>query len=769
MSNNLMTRGRGHFMNNSRASSLVGPKTASTGTHSLIRFLTTVVLSGAGFLGVGCSSHLPYYISVDSQQKDPSPQPTQCVLPLDKVVKTVLHDHLAEDLLRKSPIAPDTVRAIQRRFELAIALAEFEMGVSPKRPELLNKEEDELLASRIQADLKGRQCVTSAAETKNGSLLPSLPSKVEMRQTGAKFIDTVSTLSKGIEQKMNVKVTSEPPAEFWLQQAGQKWMTTYSLDPADPDHSLERLEEFVRSSQLVKKLANQPLRADESAERTTKLFEHVGDDGSQWCGKPESSCKDHRSLYRVITVPDELYAKELPDLINNILLDTDPSRRQQHRIIMLGYQLPWDEDRTLIRYGVTFYFEDWLEPDTHMTKTQLLGYDLVYANEATPDPRDNQASSTQHDKQSGETSLWKTAKSAWYWSGYPFSVVIGAKNAAFELTKLPFSFVAGLIAGRDTWNFPLQTLLNTYDTLAVELSPPQRGAQASVYRFLTETPLVGQVFQYNFGADLSEPDQLKDEPRRKLFLSRGIYGGHKWGQDTGLWTAFAREAYPTYKVHSPPYRHGTAVDVAWSMFNLSHGPAYTEARYIMNNADPDDRIYLAGHSGGVQRSAAASRILWHHRYRVVKVLGIAGPSIGQAFVDLRYPEAFPVYLSSGAGANDDIVSKVGLVAGSFSTVLRNIILVPAKYIVGSFCITVTRCRDTVYKHADRIGYSNAHIVQVEEKPSSQHQTPLRLSLGNRLIFDAYLRSEFATAFREDLERPMWPHRTDRPAAFDWEQ
>ncbi len=763
MSNDSPQGRRNLSINKSLQTSVVQPKATLNSRTGITQLLTTAILSGAGFLVIGCSSHLPYYISIDTEQKQPPPQSSQCVLPLDHVVKIAVQDLPSDGLMTQ-----DSIRALQRRFELAIALAEFEMGVSPQKPELLNKEDDELLASRIEADLKERQCVTPPVPTKNESLLPSLPSKVEVRQAGTKFIDMVSTVTQDIEQRMNVKFKSEPSAEFWLRQAGAKWMSTYSLDPANPDHSLKRFEEFVRSAQLVKKLANQPLKADESTERST-FIEDVNDDRSQWCGKPESFCKTHRSLYKIVTVPDDLYAKKLPDLITNIPMDGDATRHHQHRILMLGYQLPWDEDRTLVRYGVTFYFEDWLDSDKRATITKFLGYDLVYANEATPDPLDKQASSTQPDKKPGGTSLWKTAKAAWYWTGYPFSVAIGAKNAAFEMTKLPFSFVAGLIAGRDTWNFPLQTLLNTYDTLAVELSPPQRGAQASLYRFLTEAPLVGQVFQYNFGADLSEPDQLKDEPHRKLFLSRGIYGGHKWGQDTGLWTAFAREAYPTYKVHSPPYRHGTAVDVVWSMFNLSHGPAYTEARYIMNNADPDDRIYLAGHSGGVQRSAAASRILWHHRYRVIKVLGIAGPSIGQAFVDLRYPEAFPVYLSSGSGANDDIVSKVGLVAGSFSAVLRNIILVPAKYIIGSFCITVTRCRDTVYKHADRIGYSNAHIVQVEEKPSSQHQTPLRLSLGNRLIFDAYLRSEFATAFREDLERPMWPHRTDRPAAFDWEE
>jgi hypothetical protein len=189
----------------------------------------------------------------------------------------------------------------------------------------------------------------------------------------------------------------------------------------------------------------------------------------------------------------------------------------------------------------------------------------------------------------------------------------------------------------------------------------------------------------------------------------------------------------------------------------------------MDHAEPNDRIYLAGHSGGVQRSASASRILWNHRYRVVKVVGIAGPSIGQAFVDPRYPDPFPVYLSTGEGANADIVSQIGLVAGTFSTLLNYAVLTPVKYIAGGLCFTVTRCRDAVYRHMDRIGYSNADITKVIQKPSSQHQTPLRLSLGNRLVFDAYVRSEFATTFREDLERPMRPNRTDRPAAFNWAQ
>ena len=143
------------------------------------------------------------------------------------------------------------------------------------------------------------------------------------------------------------------------------------------------------------------------------------------------------------------------------------------------------------------------------------------------------------------------------------------------------------------------------------------GHQPSYYFFpglinlLSEVPFVGQVFQFNTGPkrmdwDLApEPDRI----REKIFLSRGIYGGDKWGQDTALWAAWTRVVYPDYDIYSPPYRHGTITDVLWSMFNLSHGPGYNEAAYIMRHAGQADRLYLSGHSGGEQRSASASRIL----------------------------------------------------------------------------------------------------------------------------------------------------------------
>lgn len=63
----------------------------------------------------------------------------------------------------------------------------------------------------------------------------------------------------------------------------------------------------------------------------------------------------------------------------------------------------------------------------------------------------------------------------------------------------------------------------------------------------------------------------------------------------------------------------------------------------------------------------------------------------------------------------------------------------------------------------------ATVVEVDRKPSSRHHTPMRLSFTDRLVFDAYIRNEFSTAFNENLERPDDPHSTDRPHAFPWER
>ena len=45
---------------------------------------------------------------------------------------------------------------------------------------------------------------------------------------------------------------------------------------------------------------------------------------------------------------------------------------------------------------------------------------------------------------------------------------------------------------------------------------------------------------------------------------------------------------------------------------------------------------------------------------------------------------------------------------------------------------------------------------------------MRLSLTDRLVYDGYIRDEFSTVFREDLERQDRPE-SERPYAFPWER
>lgn len=687
----------------------------------------------------GCASDLPYSIAIGNPSKSTDPVGHKnCVLRLDNIAKKVAEDYPSSTL---------TIRSLQIEFE-----------------KKLHKNAREAL----------KHCT-------DGKGNPTQPD-------------------------------AYPPIE----EVAKKWLTTYALDATNPDQGLDRFREYVRSAQLVQSLASQQLLPDEDPRSTYFLVENIRRPQSQWCGdltpqitKPlplpfvsspsqtepsqqsqiqarteksvkdaieESSCLSARSLYHVqtkLTAPasqgetaGDLYKYLLADIVQ---VETTGTQRNQ-RYFMLGYEIPWDVDLTLVRYAVTFYFrqtgpENGEPPSEEKHRVHLIGYDLIYANEATPAPYEPGTDETPKRSKEGP-SPWR--ENPWRITGYPFSLVIGLKNAAFEIAKLPFSAVAGLLFGRDAYNYPLENLLTAYDALYVEATTQtHRGAEWGLYRLLTETPLVGQLFQYNFGGDRSEPDELSQVTRRKVFLSRGIYGGNKWGQDTGLWTLFARQSYPAYDIYSPPYRHGTVLDVIWSMFNLSHGPAFNEARYVMDHATRNDRLYLTGHSGGVQRSAIASQILSHHGYQVVKVVGIAGPSIGQALVDPRYPDAFKVYLNTGSGANQDVVSKVGGVAGAFSMLLDYTVIVPLKYTLGTLGGLATRDREGAYRIADRFGFSNASIVEVERKPSSRHQTPMRLSFTDRLVFDAYIRNEFSTAFREDLERADRPE-PDRPHAFPWE-
>lgn len=543
-----------------------------------------------------------------------------------------------------------------------------------------------------------------------------------------------------------------------LENVSYKWLDTYAFGTANPDQDIERLQEYLLSIRLVEDLAErQPVRADESA-KGTEGFEEETDRGlSQWCGDPgASNCsgKKHQ-LYKVIPVlstPDAIPQRnELVDALLKRVQSVKDKGDRDTRFFVLGYEIPWDTDRTRIRYGVTFYFEEGKEKGKNYTK--FMGHVLLYANEATPEPRLAAKHGGEKEQTHSELKWWERGL---YATGYPFALAIGLKNAAFEITKAPFSLVAGLLFGRDQFYlYPVQNFQTAFDAIQVEAGNlPSYSFFPGLYALITELPFVGQLAQLNTGPENLLPNSPDKEGRRKIFLSRGIYGGDKWGQDTGLWVAWASKEYSGYDVYSPAYRHGTATDVVWSMFNLSHGPAYNESKYVMDHAGRADRLYLSGHSGGVQRSTAASRILANHGYSVVKVLGVAGPSIGQAYVDTGYPNSFRIFLNTETGANQDVTSKIGLVARVFSTTLDWAVLAIPKYALGGLVgLRSDEAKQAFYGCVDRLGFSNAIITQVNRKPSTQHHTPFRLSLAESIVFDAYVRTEFATAFREDLELP----------------
>ena len=619
---------------------------------------------------------------------------------------------------------------------------------------------------------------------------------------------TIRNFQIALEQQLHRTVTGfdcSPGKPTPLNKGSVKWLASYAYEATDPDQQLPRFDEYLNSRQFAQELMQKvPVVADERVGEVEGLIRDEGlcDRRSQWFGNPEATegnpCSiKPRPLYKIFSYKNEQDSHAYEDGHNKNLLarlmsrtkEVRAGRMRNVRFFVLGYEIPWDEDNTLIRYGMRFYFVDTLTlgasaSDASVTTTEYLGYELDYANEATPQPflahsKKSGAPDQGKGQYEGDITDAKTAaptlsntRSMLYWTGYPFAVAIGVKNAAFELAKIPFSTVAGLLFGRDNpLYYPAQNIRTAWNALEVEI-----GHKPSYYFFpglinlLSEVPFVGQVFQFNTSPKYMDWD-FAPEPgriREKIFLSRGIYGGDKWGQDTGLWAAWTRAAYPDYDVYSPPYRHGTITDVLWSMFNLSHGPGYSEAAYIMRHAGQADRLYLSGHSGGVQRSASASRILANHGYSVQKVFGVAGPNVGQAYVDQRFPNAFHIFLNTDSGGDTDVVSKIGAVAGTYAEALDALTLGPPKYVFGGIAgLFSAHAQMWFYDVFDHLGSRNATISQIRGKVSTLHQTPFRQSLAEPVVFDAYVRSEFSTAFRHDLERPSTEMEFLKTLSNEW--
>ncbi len=231
--------------------------------------------------------------------------------------------------------------------------------------------------------------------------------------------------------------------------------------------------------------------------------------------------------------------------------------------------------------------------------------------------------------------------------------IIGLKQFAGEIIKSPFSFIEaefyknifiekkipfykfdGFKAAREDWRNGVTAL--TYRHMVYK----KQGILATTQNLLGEIPLVGSVFDQWYKKDSGTAN--------KLFLTRGIYGGDDSAQNMALWANYltnppvqgcppgqSDSITPDIKVI--PYRQGGIFDVFWALINLSHGYAYEMASEIVLkcNVNPDESIYLSGHSGGVQRSIATARILNDDGIKVKKIHGIAGPALGYAPVPCK--------------------------------------------------------------------------------------------------------------------------------------
>ena len=188
--------------------------------------------------------------------------------------------------------------------------------------------------------------------------------------------------------------------EFELEQVGlrsHKWLNSYAYHSANPEQNLERFDEFVHSAILVQRLMERsdvkPIPANDEGTWRDRSGADVyrpqngRNEREERCAwLDETGCALHmHKLYNVISTPPKLY-KRLREASKNLAEDDDRSSR----IMVLGYEIPWDEAKG-IRYGVTFYFKDtsW-EQDVstrQSVRSTFLGYEIIYTNETTPHPR----------------------------------------------------------------------------------------------------------------------------------------------------------------------------------------------------------------------------------------------------------------------------------------------------------------------------------------------------------------------------------------------
>ena len=224
---------------------------------------------------------------------------------------------------------------------------------------------------------------------------------------------------------------------------------------------------------------------------------------------------------------------------------------------------------------------------------------------------------------------------------YTFAIdtVIGLKQFVGEVVKSPVSFIEaeffenifvekkvpfyrldGFKVVFEDWRNGVTALTYRYKV------DGKQGILATTQNLLGEVPIIGSLFDQWYRKESGTVN--------KLFLTRGIYGGNDFEQNTALWIHFLTKGEKSDAFHAKaiPYKYGSVIDVLWSILNISHGYAYDMASKIVlyNDVSPGDSILLSGHSGGVQRIVSTARILNDDGVGVRKMYGIAGPALGYA-------------------------------------------------------------------------------------------------------------------------------------------
>lgn len=346
-----------------------------------------------------------------------------------------------------------------------------------------------------------------------------------------------------------------------------------------------------------------------------------------------------RQTLRELNKDKGVLLKHHPDNLYDVLSDEDKNLKN---LKLLSYV--YDRMGSLEETALTFYLGSFT--DTDRKEPVVLGWDYVKYDDKN---RRN------HKKQRKGFINYNMKTPADYLRlPYTFLIdtVIGLKQFAGEVVKSPLSFLEaellenmiierkipfyqldGFRAALEDWKNGITALTFRHRVKG------NQGILASTQNLLGEIPLIGSV--------LDQRRRKENGTAHKLFLTRGIYGGDEYAQNTALWVDFFRRSHGqstsrSDQVHTEdtdnlcveiiPYRYGSNIDVLWALFNISHGYAYHMASEIVFTYDvnPGDSLLLSGHSGGVQRSMAAARILYDDGIKVNKMYGIAGPALGYA-------------------------------------------------------------------------------------------------------------------------------------------